>query len=68
MPKKKPTSQDLYEAVKELRQEEQLPRFSEDQLTTFNSEYVDSYDEVHAVLDEKSNIHAKTKKGKNQSY
>lgn len=65
---KKRKAKDLLEAVKELREEEQLPLFNKPQLETFNSAYVGSYDKALAVLDEKENLHAKTKAGKSQSF
>lgn len=64
----KTSKEDLLEAVKELREEEQLPLFTESQVNVFNSEYVQGYDQAMAVLDEKVEVHKKTKAGKKQSF
>lgn len=42
----------LAEASSNIKKTQEVPEFSRTQLRTFNSKYVDSYDEVNAVLDE----------------
>ena len=56
---KKYSKVDLFKAVKELREEEQTPVFTETQVNVFNSEYVQGYDQAMAVLDEKAEVHKK---------
>lgn len=43
------------EAAK-ITEDPEIPEFSRAQLATFNSEYVNSMDEVHAILDETNRL------------
>ncbi len=50
--KKKDAVPDPVREMARIKKETGIPHITEAQLTTFNSKYVDSMDEVHAVLDD----------------
>lgn len=56
MTDKKKAYQSLTKLTSDIKEAQDVPIFSEAQLRTFNSEYVDSLDDASAVLDETNRI------------